>query len=57
MNFSSVHENPINLLLWVTAFGMFISLIEASLKIKYENYNNLKRREKRIRNLYPKKLA
>tara|TARA_Y100000589_G_scaffold57459_1_gene47811 strand:+ start:6875 stop:7048 length:174 start_codon:yes stop_codon:yes gene_type:complete len=57
MNFSSVNENPINLLLWVTAFGMFISLIEASLKIKYENYNNIKRREKRIRNLYPKKLA
>ncbi len=57
MNFSSVHENPINLLMWVTAFGMFISLIEASLKIKYENYNNLKRREKRVRNLYPKNLA
>tara|TARA_Y100001978_G_scaffold93061_1_gene83371 strand:+ start:4174 stop:4347 length:174 start_codon:yes stop_codon:yes gene_type:complete len=57
MNFSSVNENPINLLLWVTAFGMFISLIEASLKIKYENYNNIKRREERIRNLYPKKLA
>jgi len=36
---------------------MFISLIEASLKIKIENYNNYKRREKIIRSLYPKKLA
>ena len=57
MNFSSIHENPILFLTWVTAIGMILSLIEASLKIKFENYNNFKRRERLIRNLYPKKLA
>ena len=57
MNFSTIHENPILLLSWVTAIGMIISLIEASLKIRFENYNNLKKRERLIRNLYPKKLA
>ena len=57
MNFSTIHENPIIFLSWVTAIGMIISLIEATLKIKIENYNNLKRRERLIRNLYPKKLA
>tara|TARA_Y100001968_G_scaffold119249_1_gene108659 strand:+ start:25431 stop:25604 length:174 start_codon:yes stop_codon:yes gene_type:complete len=57
MNFSTINENPIMFLLWVTAFGMFVSLIEATLKIKYETYNNLRKREKLIRSLYPKKLA
>ena len=57
MDFSSIHENPIFLLTWVTAIGMILSLIEATLKIKIESYNNTKRREKLIRNLYPKKLA
>ena len=57
MNLSKIHENPIILLSWVTAFGMILSLIEASLKIKFENYNNIKRRERLIRSLYPKKLA
>ena len=57
MNFSSIHENPIVLLTWITAIGMILSLIEATIKIKYENYNNIKRRERLIRNLYPKKLA
>ena len=57
MNFSSIHENPIILLSWITAIGMVISLIEASIKIKYENYNNLKKRQELIRSLYPKKLA
>ena len=57
MNFSKIHENPIILLSWVTAIGMILSLIEATLKIKFENYNNLKRREKLIRSLYPKELA
>ena len=57
MNFSKIQENPILFLTWVTALGMFISLIEATLKIKIENYNNCKKREKMIRNLYPKKLA
>ena len=57
MNFHSIHENPILLLTWVTAIGMILSLIEATLKIKFENFNNLKRRERLIRNLYPKNLA
>ena len=57
MNFHSIHENPIVFLTWVTAIGMILSLIEATIKIKFENYNNLKRRERLIRNLYPKKLA
>ena len=57
MNFSSINENPIMFLSWVTAFGMFVSLTEASIKIKFENYNNLKKRERLVRSLYPKKLA
>ena len=57
MNFSTIHEHPIILLTWVTAIGMILSLVEATLKIKFENYNNLKRRERLIRNLYPKELA
>ena len=56
MNFSSIHENPIVFLTWVTAIGMILSLIEATLKIKFENYNNLKRRERLLRNIYPKNL-
>ena len=57
MNFSAIHENPVVFLTWVTAIGMILSLIEATLKIKFENYNNIKRRERLIRNLYPKNLA
>ena len=57
MNFSSIHENPIVFLTWVTAIGMILSLIEATLKIKFETYSNIKRRERLIRNLYPKNLA
>ena len=57
MNFHSIHENPVVFLTWVTAIGMILSLIEATLKIKFENYINIKRRERLIRNLYPKKLA
>ena len=41
MNFSSIHDNPIVFLTWVTAIGMILSLIEATLKIKIENYNNI----------------
>tara|TARA_B100000963_G_scaffold339667_1_gene337588 strand:- start:97 stop:270 length:174 start_codon:yes stop_codon:yes gene_type:complete len=57
MNFSKIHENPVLFLTWVTAIGMLISLIEATLKIRIENYNNIKRRERLVRSLYPKKLA
>tara|TARA_Y100001978_G_scaffold110116_1_gene98256 strand:+ start:515 stop:688 length:174 start_codon:yes stop_codon:yes gene_type:complete len=57
MNFSTIHDNPILFLTWVTAIGMILSLIEATLKIKFEIYNNIKKRERLIKNLYPKKLA
>ena len=57
MDISTIHDNPIVFLSWVTAIGMILSLIEATLKIKFENYNNLKRKEQLIRSLYPKKLA
>jgi len=57
MNFSTINENPIIFLSWVTAIGMFASLLEATLRIRLENYNNLKRRERLIRDLYPKRLA
>ena len=57
MNLSAIHENPIVFLTWVTAIGMILSLIEATLKIKFETYNNIKSRERLIRSLYPKKLA
>ena len=53
MNLSVIHENPFILLTWVTTIGLFISLIEATIKIKSENYINLKRREEMIRKLYP----
>jgi len=57
MNFSTIHENPIILLSWVTAIGMILSLIEATLKIKFEYYSNIKKKERLVRSLYPKKLA
>jgi len=57
MDLSKIHENPILFFSWVTAFGFLISLTEATIKIRFENYNNIKRREKMVRSLYPKKLA
>ena len=57
MNFSTINENPIIFLSWVTAIGMIISLVEATLKIRFENYINIKKRERIIKSLYPKKLA
>ncbi len=57
MNFSTIHENPVLFLSWVTAIGMLISLVEATVKIKIESYYNIKRKERLIRSLYPKKLA
>ncbi len=53
MDFSNINNSPVILLAWVTAFGMIISLVEASLKIRFENYNNLKKRQRMIRSLYP----
>ena len=57
MNFSEIPENPFIFLSWVTAVGFFISLTEATIKIKLEKRNNYRRRLELISNLYPKKLA
>ncbi len=57
MDFSNIHENPFIFLSWVTAIGLFISLIEATLIIRLENYNNEKKRVALVKSLSPKKLA
>ena len=57
MNFSEIPENPFIFLSWVTAIGMFISISEATIKIKLEKRNNHRRRLELINSLYPKKLA
>ena len=57
MNFDEILENPFLFLSWVTAFGLFLSLIEATIKIKFEKINSIRKREEIINNLYPKKLA
>ena len=57
MNFSEIPENPLIFLSWVTAIGLFISLSEATIKIKLEKRNNYRKRVELIDRLYPKKLA
>jgi hypothetical protein len=57
MNFSEIPENPFIFLSWVTAIGLFISLSEATIKIKLEKRNSYRERLQLINNLYPKKLA
>ena len=57
MNFSEIPENPFIFLSWVTAIGLFISLSEATIRIKLEKRNSYRRRLDLINNLYPKKLA
>ena len=57
MNFSEIPENPFIFLSWVTAFGLFISLSEATIKIRNEKKSNSLRKENLINNLYPKNLA
>ena len=57
MNFSEIPENPFIFLSWVTAIGLFISLSEATIKIKLEKRNSHRKRLELISNLYPKKLA
>ena len=54
MNFSEIPENPLIFLSWVTAFGLFLSLTEATLKIKFEKLNTLQKRQEFIDSLYPK---
>ena len=57
MNFSEIPENPFIFLSWVTAIGLFISLSEATIKIKIEKKNTYRKRLELINSLYPKKLA
>jgi len=57
MNFSEIPNNPFIFLSWVTAIGLFISLSEATIKIKIEKRNIYRKRLELINNLYPKKLA
>ena len=57
MDFSGIPENPLIFLSWVTAIGLFISLSEATVKIKLEKRNSHRKRLELINNLYPKKLA
>jgi len=56
MNFSGIPENPIIFLSWITALGLFISLTEATFKIKFEKNNLIRKRQELINNLYPKNL-
>ena len=57
MNFSEIPENPFIFLCWVTAIGLFISLSEATIKIKIEKRNSYLKRLELVNKLYPKKLA
>ena len=57
MNFSEIPENPLIFLSWVTAIGLFLSLSEATIKIKLEKRNSSRKRLEIINSLYPKKLA
>ena len=57
MNFSEIPENPFIFLSWVTAIGIFVSLSEATIKIKLEMKNSYRKRLELINSLYPKKLA
>jgi len=57
MNFSEIPENPFIFLSWVTAIGLFISLSEATIKIKLEKTNIYRKKLELINSLYPKKLA
>jgi len=57
MDFTEIPENPFVFLSWVTAIGFFISLSEATIKLKLEKRNIYRKRIEVINSLYPKKLA
>ena len=57
MNFSEIPEKPFIFLSWVTAIGLFISLCEATIKLRLEKRNNYRKRLELINILYPKNLA
>ncbi len=54
MNFSEISENPLVFLSWVTALGLFLSLTEATLRIKFEKIISIQKRQELINSLYPK---
>ena len=54
MNFSEIPGNPLIFLSWVTALGLFLSLSEATLKIRFEKINSLQKKQELIDSLYPK---
>ena len=56
MSLSEIPENPLIFLSWVTALGLFLSLTEATLKIKFEKINSLQKKQELINSLYPKNL-
>ena len=56
MNFSEIPENLFIILSWITALGLFLSLTEATLKIRFEKLNSIRKRQELIDNLYPKNL-
>ena len=57
MNFSEIPENPFIFLSWITALGLFLSLTEATIKIKFEKISSIRRRQELINSLYPKNLV
>ena len=57
MDFSGIPENPFFFLSWVTALGFFLSLTEATFRIKIEKGISMRKREESISKLYPKELA
>ena len=57
MNFSRITDNPFIFLSWFTAIGFFISLTEATIKIKLEKRNLYRKKIELINSLYPKKLV
>ena len=57
MNLTKLPENSFIFLSWVTAIGLFISLTEATIKIKLEKRNSNRKKLELINNLYPKNLA
>ena len=57
MNLSDISKNPFIFFSWVTTIGLFISLSEATIKIKLEKRNSYRKRLELINSLHPKKLA
>ncbi len=57
MNLNEVYENHFIIILWFTTIGLVISLTEATIRIKYDQYLEIKKREKLIKSLYPKELT